>query len=131
MTDLKRHEASGRSYLAGYAAAVVLTAIPFAAVVLGGLSRPMLDWVIGLAALVQIVVHLRWFLHIDLSHTPRENLLALAFAGVIVILMVGGTLWIMNDLRARMSMAAWSDGALQSGIGLTSANPVVQPLRGS
>jgi cytochrome o ubiquinol oxidase operon protein cyoD len=50
-----------------------------------------------------VVVHLRYFLHIDLQSTPRENLLALAFAGVLIFLMVGGTLWIMLDLNARMT----------------------------
>jgi heme/copper-type cytochrome/quinol oxidase subunit 4 len=32
---------------------------------------------------VQVVVHLRYFLHIDLQSTPRENLLALGFAAVL------------------------------------------------
>jgi hypothetical protein len=44
------------------------------------------------------------FLHIDLATTPRENLLALAFAAVLIFLMVGGTLWIMLGLNARMAM---------------------------
>jgi cytochrome o ubiquinol oxidase operon protein cyoD len=47
-------------------------------------------------------VHLRYFLHIDLKSTPRDNLLALAFAAVLICIMIGGTLWIMLDLNARM-----------------------------
>ena len=58
--------------------------------------------VIAILALVQVVVHLRYFLHIDLKSTPRDNLLALAFAAVLICIMVGGTLWIMLDLNARM-----------------------------
>lgn len=102
MTDVTRSDASARSYLIGYAVSVVLTAIPFAMVYVGGLSRPWLDAVIGVSAVIQILVHLRLFLHIDLTHTPRENLLALGFALVIVCFMAGGTLWIMTNLSYRM-----------------------------
>jgi cytochrome o ubiquinol oxidase operon protein cyoD len=58
--------------------------------------------VIAILAVVQVVVHLRYFLHIDVKSTPRDNLMALAFAAVLIFLMVGGTLWIMLDLNARM-----------------------------
>jgi cytochrome o ubiquinol oxidase operon protein cyoD len=51
---------------------------------------------------VQVWVHLRFFLHIDLKDTPQDNLLALAFAALLIFIMVGGSLWIMLDLNARM-----------------------------
>jgi cytochrome o ubiquinol oxidase operon protein cyoD len=51
---------------------------------------------------VQILVHLAFFLHIDFKTTPRENLVALAFALVLIFIMVGGSLWIMFDLYHRM-----------------------------
>ena len=54
------------------------------------------------AAVLQILVHLRCFLRLSLTDTPRENLLALAFATLLVGLMVGGSLWIMFDLHQRM-----------------------------
>jgi cytochrome o ubiquinol oxidase operon protein cyoD len=58
--------------------------------------------VIALLAIVQILVHLRYFLHLDLRSSPPENLLAIAFAAILIFIMVGGSLWIMLDLRARM-----------------------------
>jgi cytochrome o ubiquinol oxidase operon protein cyoD len=39
---------------------------------------------------------------LDLTHTPRENLLALCFAAVLICIMIGGSLWIMFDLHRRM-----------------------------
>jgi cytochrome o ubiquinol oxidase operon protein cyoD len=51
---------------------------------------------------MQIFVHLTFFLHIDFKTTPRENLVALAFALVLIFIMVGGSLWIMFDLYNRM-----------------------------
>jgi cytochrome o ubiquinol oxidase operon protein cyoD len=91
-----------RSYITGFVLALVLTAIPFGLVVADLLPRFATLVVIAILALVQVVVHLRYFLHIDLKSTPRDNLLALGFAAVLIFIMVGGTLWIMLDLNARM-----------------------------
>ena len=91
-----------RSYLTGLAVALVLTAIPFALVRFHVFGAAVLVVVIAVAAVLQIVVHLRSFLRLDLTETPRENLLALAFAGLLIVLMVGGSLWIMFDLHERM-----------------------------
>ena len=94
-------ERTARPYLIGIVLALTLTAIPFALVAMGTLPRETTLAVILVAAVIQILVHLRFFLHIGLS-TPRENLIALAFAVVLIFIMVGGTLWIMFDLYNRM-----------------------------
>ena len=70
------HAPGLKSYLTGFALALILTAIPFALVATSALPpRPMLI-VIAIAAIIQVLVHLRYFLHLDLTTTPRENLLA-------------------------------------------------------
>jgi cytochrome o ubiquinol oxidase operon protein cyoD len=89
-------------YLIGIVFAVILTAIPFGLVATGALDRSTTLGVIVVAAVIQIFVHLRFFLHIDFATTPRENLVALAFACVLIFIMVGGSLWIMFDLYHRM-----------------------------
>jgi cytochrome o ubiquinol oxidase operon protein cyoD len=93
-----------RSYLTGFSLALVLTAIPFGLVAAGALPRLPMLIVIFIAAIIQVLVHLRYFLHLDLSTTPRENLLAIAFAAVLILIMIGGSLWIMFDLSQRMSL---------------------------
>jgi len=45
---------------------------------------------------------LRYFLHLDLTSTPRENLVAIVFAAVIILMMVGFSFRIMFDLHHRM-----------------------------
>ena len=95
-------ERTAKPYLIGIVLAVTLTAIPFALVALGTFTRETTLLVIVAAAVIQILVHLRFFLHIDFATTPRENLIALAFACVLIFLMVGGSLWIMFDLYNRM-----------------------------
>jgi len=91
-----------RFYLIGFALALLLTVIPFGLVVFASLPRMATLAAIAVAAVVQVVVHLRFFLHLDLKSTPRENLLAIAFAAVLIFIMVGGSLWIMFDLHHRM-----------------------------
>ena len=89
-------------YITGFVFALVLTGIPFGLVAANLLPGFTTLVVIAVLAVVQVVVHLRYFLHIDLESTPRGNLLALAFAAVLIFLTVGGTLWIMLDLNDRM-----------------------------
>jgi cytochrome o ubiquinol oxidase subunit IV len=54
------------------------------------------------AGIVQILVHLHYFLHLDTSSAARWNLLAMMFTLLILALFVGGTLWIMFNLNYRM-----------------------------
>ena len=93
-----------RNYIVGYAAAVVLTLIPFGVVVFDLLSYGATLMVIAVLAVIQVFVHLGFFLHISPRHTPRENILVLAFATVLIFIMIGGTLWIMFDLHHRMML---------------------------
>ena len=91
------------NYLIGFVLAVVLTAIPFALVASQSLGRTQTILVIAAAAVLQILVHLRFFLHLSFS-SARENLLAVAFTAVLIFLMVGGSLWVMLDLHMRMAL---------------------------
>lgn len=53
-------------------------------------------------AIAQIIVHLRIFLHINLSKQRREELQLLLFSLLLLAIMALGTLWIMADLYQRM-----------------------------
>ena len=82
---------SSESYGIGFILSIVLTAIAFALVMSGALSRPAILIGIFGAAIVQILVHLHYFLHLDTSSAARWNVLALVFTLLIMILFVGGT----------------------------------------
>jgi cytochrome o ubiquinol oxidase operon protein cyoD len=68
-----------RPYLIGFALALILTAIPFALVATNPLPKPTTLIIIAVAAAIQVLVHLRYFLHLNLTSTPRENLVAIVF----------------------------------------------------
>lgn len=86
----------------GFAAAVLLTTLPFGLVAARALTPGLTLAVIGLAAVVQIVVHLRYFLGLGLRRGHADRLVTLAFAAILLGIMVAGTLWIMSDLGQRM-----------------------------
>ena len=91
-----------KSYLTGFVLSLILTAIPFALVMSGTLSPSATLAGIFSAGLVQILVHLHYFLHLDTSSAARWNVVALVFTLLIMALFVGGTLWIMHTLNYRM-----------------------------
>ena len=93
---------SVKSYLTGFVLSLILTAIPFALVMSGTWSSGATLAGIVSAGIVQILVHLHYFLHLDFSSEARWNVLAMIFTLLIMALFVGGTLWIMSNLNYRM-----------------------------
>ena len=91
-----------KSYLTGFVLSLILTAIPFAMVMSGIWSSSAILAGIFSAGIVQILVHLHYFLHLDTSSEARWNVLALMFTLAIMVLFVGGTIWIMHSLYYRM-----------------------------
>jgi cytochrome o ubiquinol oxidase subunit IV len=91
-----------KTYLTGFVLSLILTAIPFALVMSGTLPCSAALAAIFSAGIVQILVHLHYFLHLDTSSAARWNLLAMMFTLLILALFVGGTLWIMYNLNYRM-----------------------------
>ena len=91
-----------KTYLTGFILALILTAIPFAVVLNRVWSPAATIIVIVSAGVVQILVHLHYFLHLDRSSAARWNVLAILFTLLIMFIFVGGTLWIMSNLNYRM-----------------------------
>ncbi len=90
------------SYIAGFVLAVLLTGAAFGLVYWSALPHAWLMIAVGAFALIQIAVHFRFFLHIDLSQQKREDLQLILFSALILAIMVGGTIWILGDLASRM-----------------------------
>jgi cytochrome o ubiquinol oxidase operon protein cyoD len=91
-----------KSYGIGFVLSLVLTVIPFALAMSGAVSRSVAITGICGAGLVQILVHLHYFLHLDSSSEERWNLLAILFTTFIMTIFVVGTLWVMFTLNSRM-----------------------------
>ncbi|MFJ4290073.1 cytochrome o ubiquinol oxidase subunit IV [Cupriavidus sp. NPDC089707] len=94
--------ASFKGYAIGFILAVILTVIPFKLVMDGSMDKGTILWIILGMAAVQILVHLKYFLHLDTSSEQRSNVIALLFTALILVIVVAGSLWIMYNLNANM-----------------------------
>ncbi len=94
------------SYVWGIGLALLLTVVPFGLVHwIHGIPRFSLLVVIGAFALVQMLVHFRFFLHIGFKQ-KREDLHLILFSALLLTIMVAGTVWIMASLATRMVLPA-------------------------
>ncbi|WP_114191545.1 cytochrome o ubiquinol oxidase subunit IV [Edaphovirga cremea] len=91
-----------KTYLIGFVLSIILTVIPFTMVMNGGASQAAILGVVLACAVVQIVVHLVYFLHMNSSSEERWNLVAFLFTVMIILIVVVGSLWIMYNLNINM-----------------------------
>lgn len=90
------------TYAIGYGLALALTCLAFALVYWRWAEPPVALGIVFGLGLIQVLVHFRCFLHIDFKDQARDDLLLILFSTLIVSLMVGGTLVVLFNLRARM-----------------------------
>jgi HlyD family secretion protein len=106
-----------KSYLIGLGLATLLTVVSF---FISGTSLvwgPSIPVALAVLAIAQMGVHLVFFLHITTGPDNVNNVMALAFGVLIVLLLLTGSLWIMAHLNHNM---AFMDEFMQ-----------MQPERGS
>jgi len=89
-----------QSYVTGALFALALTLAPFALVMSGASGTNTVAGIFGLAV-IQIVVHMVFFLHLGRSD-QRWNLTAFVFTVLIVGILVGGSYWVMYHLDHNM-----------------------------
>ncbi|MBY0611549.1 MAG: cytochrome C oxidase subunit IV family protein [Beijerinckiaceae bacterium] len=91
-----------RGYVAGYALALALTCAAFAVVRWPSFNRITTLAIVFTLGFAQAIVHFRYFLHITLAKSARDDLWLILFSVLIIVLMVSGSLVILMNLRARM-----------------------------
>jgi cytochrome o ubiquinol oxidase subunit IV len=89
-------------YLAGLGLATLLTATSFFVAGTDLVWTPSIPVALVVLAVGQMGVHLVFFLHITTGPDNTNNVMALAFGVLIVILVIGGSLWIMANLNHNM-----------------------------
>ena len=101
--DESRAHGSLSTYMLGFVLSVVLTAIPFWLVMSGALpSKQITALVIMAFAVVQIVVHMIYFLHMNTKSENGWSMMALIFTIVMVVIALSGSLWVMHHLTTNM-----------------------------
>lgn len=112
MTDHLAHKkhtrsshGSVRNYAIGFISSVFLTFFAYIIVVGHMFDTSMAIAIIMGLAVIQLIVQLVFFLHLGQESKPRWNIAALLFMLLVVAIIVGGSLWIMNNLNYNMSPA--------------------------
>jgi cytochrome o ubiquinol oxidase operon protein cyoD len=96
------YHATLRGYLTGFVLSVILTAIPFWLVMARVLpDSATVPVILGFAA-VQVLVHMVYFLHMNAKVESGWSLLALLFTGIVVVIMLAGSIWVMYHMNTNM-----------------------------
>ncbi|RYI21593.1 MAG: cytochrome o ubiquinol oxidase subunit IV [Acetobacteraceae bacterium] len=91
-----------RGYLIGFALATLLTVVTFTVAGTSLVWGPSIPVALMVLAIAQMGVHLVFFLHITTGPDNVNNVMALAFGVLIVLLLLCGSLWIMSNLNHNM-----------------------------
>lgn len=90
------------SYTIGFVLSIILTLGAYYLVVEKILAgRELAAAIVGLAVL-QLFVQLLFFLHLGSESKPRWNLMVFLFAALVVVIVVFGSIWIMDNLDYHM-----------------------------
>ena len=100
--EIEMPHASMRDYVIGFLLSVILTAIPFWLVMTMPLSAGVTGAIIMGFAVVQIVVHMVFFLHMTPKAEGGWSLTSLVFTIIVVVIMLAGSLWVMHHLNTNM-----------------------------
>lgn len=93
---------SVKSYVVGLILSIVLTIIPFGVVMSGGFGATAMVLTIVIAAVAQVLVQLVMFMHMNTKADEGWNFMSFVFTVTILVLVIGGSLWIMYHLHHNM-----------------------------
>lgn len=91
------------SYVTGFVLSVILTAIPFWIVWSNVFDSTVITSVVVMAfAIVQIFVHMIYFLHMNTKSEGGWTFIALVFTMTLVIVTLVGSIWVMYHMDRNM-----------------------------
>ncbi|MEA2744164.1 MAG: cytochrome o ubiquinol oxidase subunit [Acetobacteraceae bacterium] len=100
---LQEHDTAGiQTYLVGLGLASLLTVVSFFIAGTDLVWGPSIPVALSVLAIAQMGVHLVFFLHITTGPDNVNNVMALAFGVLIVLLVIVGSLWIMAHMNHNM-----------------------------
>lgn len=95
----ERAEGSLKTYTIGFILSIVLTFLSYFAVIHPFANRSTLLVLLFGFGLLQVIVQLIFFLHLNEEKKPRWNLTLFLFMLLVLVIVVSGSIWIMNSLQ--------------------------------
>jgi cytochrome o ubiquinol oxidase subunit IV len=96
MSNHEQHTGSIKAYVTGFVFSIILTIIPLVLVLNHMMAKTSLLVSILLAAVLQFVIQLFFFMHIRDGEGPKYNVAALILGFVFVVTIIAGSIWIMS-----------------------------------
>lgn len=101
--DETPYHGSYRSYFTGFILSVILTAIPFAIVMMDLIETPVVNAIVLAGfAIAQVIVHMICFLHMNPKTEEGWNFLSFGFTLLLVVIAISGSVWVMHHLNTNM-----------------------------
>nr|WP_245996318.1 cytochrome o ubiquinol oxidase subunit IV [Paenibacillus taihuensis] len=94
--DHAGHHGSLTEYVIGFLLSIILTVIPILAVVDDWMGRTATIILLLATAALQFGVQLLFFMHLREEQGPRYNLVTLILGLIVVVVVVYGSIWIMD-----------------------------------
>lgn len=101
-------KAAIKNYVIGFSLSIALTLLSFLFVYLHmwssheSPSHDVLTWALIAFAITQLAVQMVFFLHLGQESRPRWNFIVFSFMLTTLIIVVFGSLWIMDNLNYHM-----------------------------
>ena len=93
---------STKPYIIGFILSIILTVLAYGAVETRVYAPAFVVAIVLGLAVLQLFVQLYFFLHLGEEMKPRWRLVTLGFGVLVVIIVVFGSLWIMDNLNYNM-----------------------------
>lgn len=92
-----------KGYMTGFVLSVILTAIPFWVVMAHVIESSKITGLVVMGfAVVQVLVHMIYFLHLDFRSESGWTILATIFTLIVVFITFVGSVWVMYHLNVNM-----------------------------
>ena len=91
-----------KSYFLGFFISIVLTLASYYIVTQKIFCECSIYIAISVLAIIQLLIQIIYFLHINSEGKPRWNLISMIAAIVMVVIVVAGSAWVMYNMNTNM-----------------------------
>lgn len=91
--------ASYKPQFIGFVMSLVLTVAVYRHLTHNELSGSVLTFTIVGFAILQAIIQLVFFLHLGLESKPHWGMITFLFTVLVILIVIGGSLWIMSNLN--------------------------------
>ncbi|ANF17180.1 hypothetical protein XW81_02135 [Buchnera aphidicola (Schlechtendalia chinensis)] len=78
---------------------IILTILPFFLVIKQIFFKELTYFLVTLCLMIQVLIHIKYFLHLNFSKKYKWNIISIVFTFLISIIIFFGSYWVMKNLN--------------------------------